>query len=182
MASQVSEEFHTLYVNNLNEKVPKQELRAALHAVFSPFGKVLDIVTANTYRLRGQAWIVYDTSMDANNAMQSLQSFPFYDKPMKIVVANTTSDAIRRRRGEHIERDGAVRLSRKVENQERERLRRKNATAENATRHEPKAMDGMKRPPSTRIAVQGLPGKSNGRRSIFIQLNREDTYFTFSLS
>lgn len=58
------------------------ELRAALHAVFSPFGKVLDIVTANTYRLRGQAWIVYDTSMDANNAMQSLQSFPFYDKPM----------------------------------------------------------------------------------------------------
>jgi hypothetical protein len=98
------------------------------------------------------------------------------------VVANTTSDAIRRRRGEHIERDGAVRLSRKVENQERERLRRKNATAENATRHEPKAMDGMKRPPSTRIAVQGLPGKSNGRRSIFIQLNREDTYFTFSLS
>ena len=98
------------------------------------------------------------------------------------MVANTTSDAIRRRRGEHIERDGAVRLSRKVENQERERLRTKNATAENATRHEPKAMDGMKRPPSTRIAVQGLPGKSNGRRSIFIQLNREDTYFTFSLS
>ena len=111
---------HTLYVNNLSEKISKQgksnthsarcprtsklcnevhswierayvitvannrniELRMALYSVLSSLGKILDIVAARTYRLRGQAWIVYDTMDEAQRAFEGLQNFPFYDKPL----------------------------------------------------------------------------------------------------
>lgn len=44
----------TLYVHNLNEKVKKFQLKQSLLALFSQFGKVLDIVACRGIRLRGQ--------------------------------------------------------------------------------------------------------------------------------
>ena len=35
-----------------------------------------------TYRLRGQAWIVFADVTAATNALNSMQGFPFFDKPM----------------------------------------------------------------------------------------------------
>lgn len=58
------------------------ELKKALHAVFSQFGKVLDVVSLKTFRLRGQAWVVFEGVTQATNALRSMQGFPFYDKPM----------------------------------------------------------------------------------------------------
>ena len=58
------------------------ELKKALHAVFSQFGKVLDVVCLKTFRLRGQAWVVFEGVTQATNALRSMQGFPFYDKPM----------------------------------------------------------------------------------------------------
>jgi len=49
----------TLYINNLNEKLPKDELRRALYALFGQFGPVLDVVALKTVRMRGQAFIVF---------------------------------------------------------------------------------------------------------------------------
>lgn len=49
----------TLYVNNLNEKLPKDELRRSLYALFGQFGPVLDVVALKTTRMRGQAFIVF---------------------------------------------------------------------------------------------------------------------------
>lgn len=72
----------TIYVNNLNEKLKKDALKKALFAVFSQFGRILDIVVMKTLRLRGQAWIVFADVAAASNALRQMQSFPFYDKPM----------------------------------------------------------------------------------------------------
>jgi hypothetical protein len=44
----------TLYVHNLNEKIKKFPLKQSLLALFSQFGKVLDIVACRGIRLRGQ--------------------------------------------------------------------------------------------------------------------------------
>lgn len=44
----------TVYINNLNDKVKKQDLRRALYALFSQFGPVLDVVALKTTRMRGQ--------------------------------------------------------------------------------------------------------------------------------
>jgi len=117
---------HTLYVNNLNEKVSSKELYTALYSVFSTFGKIVDIVAAKTYKLRGQAWIVFDSAADAERALVALQGFVFYNKPMSICFARATSDVICKREGSYEKRDPGVRLKRKVENQEREYASRRN--------------------------------------------------------
>ena len=35
-----------------------------------------------TYRLRGQAWIVFADVAASTNARNAMQGFPFYDKPL----------------------------------------------------------------------------------------------------
>jgi RNA recognition motif-containing protein len=45
---------HTIYVNNLNEKVKKEELKKSLYYIFSQFGQILDIVSIKTAKLRGE--------------------------------------------------------------------------------------------------------------------------------
>ena len=50
--------------------------------MFSQFGKILDVVCLKTYRLRGQAWVVFADISGATNALRSLQDFPFFDKPL----------------------------------------------------------------------------------------------------
>lgn len=84
----------TIYVQNLYEKLPKEELRKALYAMFSQFGKILDVVALKTLRLRGQAWIVFSDVAAATNAKNTMQGFPFFDKPIRIQFARTKSDAV----------------------------------------------------------------------------------------
>jgi len=148
-----SSQGNTLYVKNLSEKIPKQELRRALFSVFSSCGRILEVVVARTYKLRGQAWIVYDREHEAQLALQALQGFPFYDKPMTIIFSNSTSDIILRQRGEDVERDATIRSTRKAENQERERLRQNIVSASSDKEKKNKVAQKQ----SEHIIVEGLP-------------------------
>jgi RNA recognition motif-containing protein len=58
------------------------ELKKSLYAVFSQFGKIVDIVACKTLKLRGQAWVVFEDVTSATNALRQMQDFPFYDKSM----------------------------------------------------------------------------------------------------
>lgn len=89
----------TLYVNNLNEKVKKDELRKSLYALFSQYGTVLDIIALKTLKMRGQAFIVFRDIPSATNALRQMQNYHFYDKPMKIQYSKTKSDIIAKMRG-----------------------------------------------------------------------------------
>lgn len=73
---------NTIYLNNLNEKVKKEELKKSLYAIFSQFGQILDIVALKTLKMRGQAFLIFKEIQSATNALRSMQGFPFYDKPM----------------------------------------------------------------------------------------------------
>jgi len=95
---------HTIYINNLNEKVKKEELKKSLYAIFSQFGPIMDIVALKTLKLRGQAWVIFKEINSATNALRSMQGFPFYDKPMRINYAKTDSDAIAKIKGTFAER------------------------------------------------------------------------------
>lgn len=95
---------HTIYINNLNEKVKKEELKKSLYAIFSQFGQILDIVALKTLKMRGQAFVVFKDINSATNALRSMQGFPFYDKPMRIQYAKTDSDAISKLKGTFTER------------------------------------------------------------------------------
>lgn len=98
----------TIYINNLNEKVKTDKLKVrysslparrsarplsgtaltlldvqvSLYAVFGQFGKVMQIVASRSLRLRGQAWVVFDSVEAASKALQQMQGFVFFDKPM----------------------------------------------------------------------------------------------------
>jgi len=95
---------HTIYINNLNEKIKKEDLKKSLYAIFSQFGQILDIVASKTLKMRGQAFVIFKDITAASTAVKSMQGFPFYDKPMRIAFAKTDSDAIAKMKGTWQER------------------------------------------------------------------------------
>jgi U1 small nuclear ribonucleoprotein A len=78
----VEEPIQTLYVNNLNDKLPKEQLKEELYLLFSQFGSILDVVALKTERMKGQAWISFVTVQNATDALNTLQGFEFFGKPM----------------------------------------------------------------------------------------------------
>lgn len=79
---------NTIYINNLNEKIKKEELKKSLYAIFSQFGQIIDIVAMKTLKMRGQAFVIFKEIASATNALRSMQGFPFYDKPMVFLQYN----------------------------------------------------------------------------------------------
>lgn len=72
----------TLYINNLNDKVNKDELRSQLYALFTTYGKVIDVVASKSTKMRGQAFLVFTDLAAATTAMRACEGMMFYDKPM----------------------------------------------------------------------------------------------------
>lgn len=95
---------HTIYINNLNERIKKDELKKSLYAIFSQFGQILDIVALKTLKMRGQAFIIFKEIASATNALRTMQGFPFYDKPMRINYSKSESDVIAKSKGTFKER------------------------------------------------------------------------------
>jgi U2 small nuclear ribonucleoprotein B'' len=72
----------TLYVQNLNDRVKKAELKVSLYFLFSQFGEVIDIVTKKCDRMRGQAFIVFADFHSADLAKKALNNFNIFEKNM----------------------------------------------------------------------------------------------------
>ncbi|KOB71832.1 Uncharacterized protein OBRU01_13180 [Operophtera brumata] len=106
---------HTIYINNLNEKIKKEELKKSLYAIFSQFGQILDIVAMKTLKMRGQAFVIFKEISSATVALRSMQGFPFYDKPMRIQYCKTDSDLIAKVKGTFQERPKRPKLPKSVE-------------------------------------------------------------------
>jgi len=87
----------TLYINNLNDKVNKEELRLQLYALFTTYGKVIDVVASKSPKMRGQAFLVFTDLAAATTAMRACEGMVFYDKPMRITYAKSKSYATSRR-------------------------------------------------------------------------------------
>lgn len=148
MAVQEMRPNNTIYINNLNEKIKKDELKKSLYAIFSQFGQILDILVSRSLKMRGQAFVIFKEVSSATNALRSMQGFPFYDKPMRIQYAKSDSDIIAKMKGTFVERDRKRQEKRKVKGQE--------AAAAAAAK---KAIPGAP-------VVQGLPGQMPGMQNI----------------
>lgn len=121
---------HTIYVNNLNEKIKKDELKKSLYAIFSQFGQILDIVAMKTLKTRGQAFVIFKEVSSATNALRSMQGFPFYDKPMRIQYSKRDSDIIAKMKGTFVERPKKKR--REDEEEEPQGKKKKKAPAKSS--------------------------------------------------
>jgi len=64
---------NTVYINNLNEKIKKNDLKKSLYAIFSQFGPILDIMAWKNLKMRGQAFVVYKEATSSANAIRSMQ-------------------------------------------------------------------------------------------------------------
>lgn len=106
---------HTIYINNLNEKVKKEDLKKSLYAIFSQFGQIMDIVALKTLKMRGQAFVIFKEISSATNALRTMQGFPFYDKPMRIAYSKSDSDAIAKMKGTFKERPKKVKQPKPVQ-------------------------------------------------------------------
>lgn len=110
---------HTIYINNLNEKIKKEELKKSLYAIFSQFGQILDIVAAKTLKKKGQAFVIFKEIASATNALRTMQGFPFYDKPMRISYSKTDSDLIAKLKGTFKERPKKPKIPKPVVSEEK---------------------------------------------------------------
>ncbi|KAF9484917.1 RNA-binding domain-containing protein [Pholiota conissans] len=84
----------TLYIQNLNEKIKPEVMKASLRGLFKQYGEVLDVVAHSNLRMRGQAFVSFPSADMAKAAMKDVQRFPLYSKPMQISFARTRSDAV----------------------------------------------------------------------------------------
>ncbi|XP_062230794.1 U1 small nuclear ribonucleoprotein A-like [Phragmites australis] len=109
----------TIYINNLNEKIKLEELKKSLNAVFSQFGKILDVLAFKTLKHKGQAWVVFEDAASATEALKRMQDFPFYDKPMRIQYAKTKSDIVAKADGTFVPRERRKRIDEKTEKKQK---------------------------------------------------------------
>lgn len=72
----------TLYIQNLNDKIRKGDLRQSLYMLFATYGIVLDVVALKTPKQRGQAHIAFRDVPSASQAMRALQGFNLYGKEL----------------------------------------------------------------------------------------------------
>jgi len=83
----------TVYVRNLEESIKIEPLIEALSEVFSEFGTILEIVAKSSLKRKGQAFIVFEDPASAAQAIEDVQGFELFDKPMHLELAKSRSDA-----------------------------------------------------------------------------------------
>lgn len=83
----------SVYVRNLEERIKPDALKEALHAIYSEYGNIIDIVAKTNLKAKGQAFIVFDKPESAAQAIEETQGFELFDKPIHVALARTRSDA-----------------------------------------------------------------------------------------
>ena len=53
------------------------EMKKCLYAIFSQFGRILDVVVMRNHRLRGQAWIAFEDQASATFCIAGNARLPF---------------------------------------------------------------------------------------------------------
>ncbi|KAI9822825.1 MAG: hypothetical protein M1826_000404 [Phylliscum demangeonii] len=114
----------TVYVRNLEERIKIDQLKEALAEIFSEYGTIVDLVAKRNLRARGQAFIVFDTVEAAERAIDEVQGFELFEKPMVLDFARARSDATVKSSGneEEFEAHKRKRLAEKERKQAQEAL------------------------------------------------------------
>ena len=112
----------TIYINNLPDKMKKEDLKMSLYHLFSQFGAIVDIVAMKTPHTRGQAFVIYRNVQNATTALKALQGFTFFKRELRIAYAKVKSEAIERLEGTFKKKNAKLRR-REREAKEREHIK-----------------------------------------------------------
>uniref|UniRef100_A0A674MP18 Small nuclear ribonucleoprotein polypeptide B2 n=1 Tax=Takifugu rubripes TaxID=31033 RepID=A0A674MP18_TAKRU len=149
---------HTIYINNINDKVKKEELKRSLYALLSQFGQIVDIVAMKTMKMRGQAFVIFKELTAATNALRQLQGFPFYNKPMRIQYAKTDSEVIAKMKGTYGDKEKKKKEKKKP--QELPANQTKKAASRVCT-SPPRPTEQLHNPPNYILFLTNLPEETN---------------------
>lgn len=83
---------NTVYIRNLEERIRIPALLDNLRELFSDYGTILDIVARKNLRAKGQAFVVFEDEDAAATAIDEIQGFELFEKPMILDFAKTKSD------------------------------------------------------------------------------------------
>ncbi len=83
----------------MEESIKQVQLIEALTEIFSEYGNVIDLVAKKNLKAKGQAFVVFDDTEAAQRAIEEVQGFELFDKPMKLDYARTRSDATVQKEG-----------------------------------------------------------------------------------
>ncbi|KAI9679255.1 MAG: hypothetical protein M1817_005274 [Caeruleum heppii] len=83
----------TVYVRNLEESIKIDQLKEALTEIFAEYGTIIDLVAKRNIKARGQAFVVFEDAEAAGRAINEVQGFELFEKPMVLDYARTRSDA-----------------------------------------------------------------------------------------
>ncbi|OJJ50938.1 hypothetical protein ASPZODRAFT_155944 [Penicilliopsis zonata CBS 506.65] len=111
-------------VRNLDERIKIEELKDALTEIFSEYGTIVEIVAKTNLKAKGQAFIVFDDVDSATRAIDEVNGFELFDKPMSLDYAKTRSDAtvLKEAGAEELEAHKRRRLAEKERKQAQEAL------------------------------------------------------------
>lgn len=76
-----------------------EQLKEALEEIFAEYGTVVEIVAKTNLKAKGQAFVVFDNIDSATRAIDEINGFELFEKPMVLDYAKTKSDATVRREG-----------------------------------------------------------------------------------
>jgi|TARA_B110000208_G_scaffold44855_1_gene59468 U2 small nuclear ribonucleoprotein B'' len=156
----------TLYLSNLHSSIRNAEgLRRALYYLFGHFGTILDVVaTAKPSRLRGQAWIVFDSVADATHAMRQMQGFPLFKKPMVISFAKSKSKAKALLDGDYVRPDkrkvGSAAAAAAAASGKRKKAAAKEQEAPAPKKARAASASASAHPPHNVLFAENLPAKA----------------------
>jgi RNA recognition motif-containing protein len=74
-------------------------LKQALEEIFSEYGSILEVVAKTNLKAKGQAFVVFDNVDSATRAIEDINGFELFEKPMVLDYAKTRSDATVQREG-----------------------------------------------------------------------------------
>ncbi|KAF4316050.1 hypothetical protein BBO99_00008932 [Phytophthora kernoviae] len=157
---------HTIYLNNLNDKIKADRMKATLYASLSQHGKILEIVMGRARRLRGQAWVTFDDIPSASNALRAVNGSVVFDKPVVIHFAKEKADVIAQREGTFVPREKRKRETKPAAPQTAKKQAGENGSATSAVAASASAAAPPPPPPAQNVPnkilfLEALPESCN---------------------
>ncbi|KAI5288394.1 hypothetical protein KEM54_005244, partial [Ascosphaera aggregata] len=80
-------------VRNLEERMKIDQIKDSLEGIFEEFGTIVQIIAKTNLKAKGQAFIVFDNVESAAKAIDEVNGFDLFEKPLVLDYARTKSDA-----------------------------------------------------------------------------------------
>jgi U2 small nuclear ribonucleoprotein B'' len=65
----------------------------ALRETLEPVGEIVDVIAKKNLKAKGQAFVVFSSVEEAQDAIEAFQEFELFGKPITMKFAKTRSDA-----------------------------------------------------------------------------------------